>query len=221
MKRKTVALMTVLTLAVSLSACGSTPTSSNNSDSSKIEELEQRIDELEAENKELRAQIEDSDSAEESQQAGNEVESLIKTTIESPETSGVCGADLTWYYQNGVLVIKGTGEMTDYHLSWDENTPWLEIRNDIGWVIIDEGVTSIGDDAFAYLGTLSKVILPSTLESIPYDAFDHRNDCTIIYDDKTYTPDEFIDSLEKLGIKVKEGEAEASPAESQPADSAE
>lgn len=54
------------------------------------------------------------------QQIGNEAESLMKATIESPETSGVCGADLTWYYQNGILVITGKGGMTDYNENFNE-----------------------------------------------------------------------------------------------------
>lgn len=169
MKKKIIALLTVLTLVASLSACGKdTTTSSNNSDADKrIAELEQELEELRAENKDLKAQLGDTSSTE--QQSSNETESVLKTTIESPETSGVCGADLTWSYKNGVLAITGTGEMTDY--SSYEDTPWYDLIDKIGWIIIDEGTTTIGINAFTSYNELSKIVLPDTLTSIGDYAF--------------------------------------------------
>lgn len=237
MKRKTVALMTALTLAVSLTACGngSVPhetETSNNSDITQIKELEQRIEELEAENKELRAQLENSDSTDNNQQS--EADSLLQATIQSPETSGVCGANLTWYYQNGVLAIAGTGEMADYRRGENEGdwnykitTPWYDIKDKIGWVIIDDGVTSIGDYAFCKCFTLSKIELPKTLTTIGYSAFykcenikeinlpnsiiniggkafdddieDSKN-MTIVYNGQTYTEEEYANLANELNI---------------------
>lgn len=93
---------------------------------------------------------------------------FLKTiTAETAEAKGVCGANLIWYYQDGVLIIKGTGEMTDY--TSDNKSPWHELE--IGWVIIQEGVTSIGKCAFLECHTLSKVELPETLEKIGASAF--------------------------------------------------
>lgn len=170
-KRTVIASITAFAISMSLSACGSTPTASNNSDSTRIEELEQRIEELETENKELKVQLNNSDSTDSNQQSTNEAESLLQTTIESPETSGVCGANLTWYYQNGVLAITGTGEMTDY--SSVKETPWFDLKDKIGWVIIDEGATTVGDYAFNSFPILSKIILPSTLVTIGEDVFEN------------------------------------------------
>ena len=93
---------------------------------------------------------------------------FLKTiTAETAEAKGVCGADLTWYFQDGVLVIKGTGEMTDY--TSDNKSPWHELE--IGWVIIQEGVTSIGNKAFKDCYILSKIEMPETLEKIGNEAF--------------------------------------------------
>lgn len=58
------------------------------------------------------------------------------SAMESPEISSVCGADLNWYYKNGVLVITGTGEMTNYSRR-REDYLWYDIRDQIGWVILD------------------------------------------------------------------------------------
>ena len=236
MKKKIIALITALTLAVSLSACGK-DTSSNNSDADKrIAELEQELEELRAENKDLKAQLGDASSTE--QQSSNEAESLLKTTIESPETSGVCGAGLTWYYQNGVLAITSTGEMArfvretdrkDLSHSW-VTSPWWNLKDKIVWVIIDDGVTTIGECAFEYCFSLSKVVLPNTLTTINEEAFaacyslkeitipdsvtDITNSAfdkhyveTIIYKDKNYTFDEFEDNANELGISGFSGVA--------------
>ena len=236
MKKKIIALITALTLAVSLSACGK-DTSSNNSDADKrIAELEQELEELRAENKDLKAKLGDASSTE--HQSSNETESLLKTTIESPETSGVCGADLTWYYQNGVLAITGTGEMAQFVRETDRKdlshawvtSPWWDLKDKIVWVIIDDGVTTIGECAFEYCFSLSKVVLPNTLTTINEEAFavcyslkeiiipdsvtDITNSAfdehyveTIIYKDKNYTFDEFEDNANELGISGFSGVA--------------
>jgi len=110
----------------------------------------------------------DADSPENS--TSNPTEDFLKTiTVETAEAKGVCGADLTWYYKDNVLVIKGTGEMTDFS---GDDVPWHDYSGETGWVIIDEGVTRIGENAFnGCSSSLSKVVFPSTLESIGEDAF--------------------------------------------------
>lgn len=172
MKKRTVAIMTALILSMSLAACSKDDSfpreTGNNSEAERIAELEQELEELKAQ--QSQDNNEDSDTEqEEIQQLANETENLLKTTIESPETSGVCGANLTWYYQNGVLAITGTGEMTDYDSYKD--TPWYDLREKIGWVIIDDGATTVGNNAFADYNELSKIVLPDTLTSIGDYAF--------------------------------------------------
>lgn len=92
---------------------------------------------------------------------------------ENAEEKGVCGADLTWYYKDNVLVIKGTGPMNDYDFFRGIEAPWYDkgLKDKIHWLIIGEGVTSIGDDAFGGIDSLSKVELPNTIETIGEYAF--------------------------------------------------
>lgn len=168
MSKKKIALIISLALSMSLSACGNDTykSSDDNSVTERIEELEATNEELEAENKELRAQLKNQDSSESNQQADGVEESLVKATVGAPEKSGICGADLIWYYQNGVLVITGTGEMTDYTKA---ERPWNELELD--WIIIEDGVTTIGENAFRSSSSLSKVVFPATLEKIGDGAF--------------------------------------------------
>ena len=68
---------------------------------------------------------------------------LDSITSETAEAKGVCGADLTWYYQDGVLVITGTGDMNDYVDGWGDSTaPWNDsdaYNETVHWIILDEG----------------------------------------------------------------------------------
>ena len=65
--------------------------------------------------------------------------------IASSATSGKCGDNLTWELSDdGVLTISGTGDMHNY--AWADS-PWYNKRN-IHTVIINDGVTSIGDYTF-------------------------------------------------------------------------
>lgn len=98
---------------------------------------------------------------------GSVTDDFLKTiTAETATAKGACGANLTWYYQDNVLVIKGTGDMTDYV---ETKAPWREdsqLYKQISWVIVDEGVTSVSQAAFANSTVLSKLVFPSTLERI-------------------------------------------------------
>lgn len=64
-------------------------------------------------------------------------------------THGECGDNLTWKYDGkGTLTISGSGEMWDYDARNNVWPEWSKLRSKITTVIIGEGVTSIGDEAF-------------------------------------------------------------------------
>ena len=87
--------------------------------------------------------------------------------------SGTCGENLTWTLDSdGTLIISGTGEMDDYAYS---DIPWYSNRNSIKKVIIEDGVTSIGDSAFFFYDALTSVEIGDSLSSIGNQAlFDCR-----------------------------------------------
>ena len=88
--------------------------------------------------------------------------------------SGTCGGNLTWTLDSeGTLTISGTGAMTDY--SNDSKAPWYSRRSSIKSVIIESGVTSIGDRAFYYYTGLTSVTIGNSVTSIGNYAF---YDCT-------------------------------------------
>lgn len=82
-------------------------------------------------------------------------------------TSGTCGENLTWSYNDGVLHIQGTGDMEDYH----DKRPWDDFREQIHTVTIDNGVDSIGQKAFSDCTSLTSVAIPESVTSIESYAF--------------------------------------------------
>ena len=88
--------------------------------------------------------------------------------------SGVCGENLTWMIDgDGTMVISGTGPMYDY-VAGDQ--PWYSISTRIKKVVVESGVTSIGDYAFGSdCGALIKVTLSDTVKSIGSYAFADTN----------------------------------------------
>ena len=83
--------------------------------------------------------------------------------------SGTCGDNLTWDLTNGVLIISGTGAMTNYSSS--SNIPWYSSRSSIASVVINDGVTSIGENAFQFCRSLTSVSIGNSVTSIGKEAF--------------------------------------------------
>lgn len=78
------------------------------------------------------------------------------------------GDNVQWILsRDGVLTISGSGQMDNYSSAI---APWYS-SDDIKKVVIEEGVTSVGEDAFEYCYELNAVSLPSGIQSIGARAF--------------------------------------------------
>lgn len=79
--------------------------------------------------------------------------------------SGTCGDGLTWSLDTdtGLLTISGAGAM--------KSSPWYSYREYITSVVIADGVTSIGHDAFSNCTNLTGVTIPDSVTSIGWRAF--------------------------------------------------
>ena len=102
--------------------------------------------------------------------------------------SGYCGYDLTWTLTfEGTLTISGTGAMTDYISSsgviiFHQLPQWALHQEYILNVIVEEGVTHIGDYAFfTDYPALTELSLPASLTSIGTGAFTGCTSLTDVY----------------------------------------
>lgn len=85
--------------------------------------------------------------------------------------NGVCGENAVWNIdvKTGIMTISGTGPMNDYESYNDQ--PWVGRRSQIKKVVVEEGITRLGDYTFMYCENAADFDLPSTLESIGKNVF--------------------------------------------------
>ena len=85
--------------------------------------------------------------------------------LDPEEPSNMCGDNLTWtLHEDGTLEISGTGAMWDWNAA--EELPWYEDISVIKSIVINNGVTDIGTNAFIGCVNLNSVSLPYTLNDI-------------------------------------------------------
>ena len=86
-------------------------------------------------------------------------------------TFGENGDNLTWEYddQTNTLTISGTGEMEDWPAGYA--TPWGSYQMEITTVVINDGVTNIGKEAFSNCHALTSVTLPNSVTDIRFHGF--------------------------------------------------
>lgn len=85
--------------------------------------------------------------------------------------TGSCGTNVTYSLdtESGILTISGTGSTNNY--SYSNHSPWYSNRHAIKQVLINEGITSIGDYAFEVCDNVVSVTFNSPIVSIGEGAF--------------------------------------------------
>ena len=97
----------------------------------------------------------------------------LSVSAKAADSSGKCGENLTWTLTGGKLTISGTGPMEDYvYLSGGSGEhPWSGMEEQITSIIIEPGVTHIGEYAFCDFVNLTSVSIPDTVQSLGRCAF--------------------------------------------------
>ena len=87
----------------------------------------------------------------------------------SAAEDGTCGESLRWSFENGTLTISGTGAMDDF--DGPDDRPWIHLYDRVTAIVLEEGVTTIGNWAFNGMRNAASLTLPATLEHIGLFAF--------------------------------------------------
>ena len=104
---------------------------------------------------------------------------LLMGLSANAERSGTCGPNLRWHLtNNGVLTISGKGKMYDY--SYPKRAPWEDSREKVKRIIIDDGVTTIGEFAFYNCSALTSVTIPNSVTKIGSSAFTYCSALTSV-----------------------------------------
>ena len=119
-----------------------------------------------------------SDLVDDYKAAWSAYESKIKGMV-----GGYCGTtdhkeDVVWRYDNGTLTISGTGEMADY--IYLNTRPWHNYSENIKTIVIENGVTSIGECAFCECNGLTSISIPASVTSIGAEAFNGCSKLTTV-----------------------------------------
>ncbi len=98
--------------------------------------------------------------------------------------SGKCGENLTYNVDllTGVLTVSGTGAMDEFDYSdllLSTLAPWKVYDEHVYSIVIENGVTSIGESAFRYFKNLKSVTIPKSVTEISRGAF---HDCISLTD---------------------------------------
>ena len=102
--------------------------------------------------------------------------------------NGTCGKNLVWWLDaSGTLTISGTGPMDNYGYDYDyddtyyTDAPWFNFATTITMVIIEDGVTTIGDYAFGFCYSLTSVTIGDGVTTVGSSAFENCFSLTDVY----------------------------------------
>lgn len=106
--------------------------------------------------------------------SGDTIKDLYGRVISSSKASdivkGNCGDGVMYTYDGkGFLAISGNGSIFDYDVP--DHAPWYDISEEVTSINIREGVTGIGENAFAYFENLKSIAIAETVSEIGKRAF--------------------------------------------------
>lgn len=103
------------------------------------------------------------------------VSSMPTKLLAKGATSGWSGyTDVSWRYDSAThtLYLSGKGPMDDYSYGDDAPAPeWDHLSGKVEKIVIEKGVTRLGNYAFYGMDKLKEVIIPNTVKSMGYEIF--------------------------------------------------
>ena len=104
---------------------------------------------------------------------------LLLPLLASADNNGTCGDNVFWTYVESTktLTISGEGAMRDYS---NTGVPWYDYRRTIQKIVIEDGVLSIGANAFNECFNLTDITVPNSVKSIGAHSFAYCQSLTTL-----------------------------------------
>lgn len=175
MRNRLLAVICILSLSLALVACGNKE--EHHDASVPSTETETSVVENEA------ATEEETASQESTELVKDEEESETTSTSEEPQpeivASGVLAeGKIEWKIVETTLYVSGTGAIPDFpndpaqvekfpsEFSPDVLMAWQSYNNLVEKIVIEEGITRIGDNNFAYFSSAKEIVIPDSVKEI-------------------------------------------------------
>lgn len=91
--------------------------------------------------------------------------SMTDTSMEGLE-------NIRWTFEDGVLIFSGVGPIPDVSDTAPSRAPWHEYEKQTVSIVVEEGITGIGGNAFSFFRNVVDVVLPNGVEYIGRVAFE-------------------------------------------------
>ena len=125
------------------------------------------------------------------------LQNTIAEFFDLDETNGSCSEtseECSWEYNtsNSTLIINGNGSMEDYY--YFQYPPWEMFKSSILSLIVNDGISYLGNNAFKDCHNLQTISLPKSLKSIGSLVFSNCYSLQSISVDKTneyFSDDDF------------------------------
>lgn len=97
----------------------------------------------------------------------------VLNIVENRILIGECGDNVTWNFNfvTSHLIIKGKGNMRDYSY-YSTPSPFMDFKENIYSVEIEDGVESIGTNAFCFCSNLNRIEIPESVSTLGIGAFE-------------------------------------------------
>lgn len=121
-------------------------------------------------NQEVRLKISNKQEASGNVVIEDKVEESVVEKQEAVAVRGTCGRNVEYTLDaDGILHIRGTGATDNFHSK--KNAPWYDYKDKIVKVVIDDGITKIGNQCFRDCNNINQVEIPDSVSVIGANAF--------------------------------------------------
>ena len=87
-------------------------------------------------------------------------------------SSGTCGKEATWSFEDGVLTISGKGVL--------KPGDWHHLSNDVRRIVVEDGITELADSALADFHRVIEISLPASVRTYGRFLFSHDDELSIL-----------------------------------------